>query len=192
MVALPPGRGRGATGSWLGGLAAYAVAVPVGTVLTSTMLHVIGRLVWQPPLQLVGLVALVTAFSVGGIMPLPLPTSTWVLPQSWSRFGHPAYAGLFGGLLGLGVVTVISSAGFYAILAYGLTAPYLHGALPVFLVFGVARVLPIVALAIIPLRREVQVHEYLERTSELAKLILPLELALLSAAGVLFLMPGAK
>lgn len=189
MIALPPGRGRGAARKWLSGVVAYAVAAPAGAALTGLILHLTGAVAGRPPVQAVGLLAVLAALSGSGLVRFPLPTSTWALPQRWSRFGHAGYAGLFGVLLGLGVVTVASSVGLYALLAFALAEPRINLVLLVFVTFGLARALPLISSSMGGTLLKLQQHDVLERLSACARWALPVEIALLTATAVLFLLP---
>ncbi|MGH2442583.1 MAG: hypothetical protein ACRDFX_05415 [Chloroflexota bacterium] len=161
----------------------------LAAVFMGAILYLLGRGIWRLPLRIVAPVALVSSLKVSGLLPLPFPRSTWVLPQRWAGLGHSVYAALFGGFLGLGVVTIVPSEGIYTLLAYGLAAPRLLAGCAVFFAFGAARTLPLLLLAGVPRLRKDPLHESLERVSTAAKLLLPAETVLLAAAGILFLTP---
>jgi hypothetical protein len=109
--------------------------------------------------------------------------------KKWGRFGHTTYAALFGGILGLGVLTTIPSVGFYALLAWGLVAARWHYVWPVFVAFGVTRALPLLLLAIAAQQRREYPARVLERFNRLATLAFSGDIALLTAIGVLFVLP---
>ena len=169
----------------MSGLAAYVIALPAGSLIAGGTLHLIGVIGRQPPLTLVGLVAVANALGGSGVLPLSFPQIRWAVPRRWSGYGHTAYSALFGGILGLGVFTTAASFGLCTLLAYGLAAPDMQLVWPVFLAFGISRALPLlyVALAV----RQRRLHDSVQGVSALARLALPAEIAVLGAVGLLFL-----
>jgi hypothetical protein len=136
------------------------------------------------------MVALAGALLGMRVVRLPMIESRWALPQRWAGYGHNTYAALFGLILGAGIFTAISSAGFYTLLAYGLEAPKLGLVWPVFLAFGAARYLPLLLVAVSPPGRQGQLHVALQWVSSLANLALPIEVMALAAIGVAFVTAG--
>jgi hypothetical protein len=79
--------------------------------------------------------------TLGGVSP---PTSRWRVPRGWAYAGDLPYSALFGVILGVGVLTLVGSYGFFVILlgsAYGGLA----WAIPSFSAFAFARMLPTVS-----------------------------------------------
>jgi formate-dependent nitrite reductase membrane component NrfD len=135
-------------------------------------------------------VALLALVWTTGALSWRPPSSRWAVPQAWARFGHAAYAGLFGLILGLGVLTAAASTGLYAMMAYAWAAPAWWSPWIVFLCFGICRSLPVPLLAMIVRRRGQHPHELLEALSKVAASIRPVEAALLAAIGVGFILGG--
>lgn len=188
MIAPPPGRGRRARRAWALGITAYLLALPAGALVVGFSLHLLVNIFGHLPLWVVGIAALTSALIGGGVVPIRLPESGWRIPQSWVRFGHAAYAALFGGILGLGFLTAIPSIGFYALLAWGLAAPGWQAVVPVFGAFGVSRALPLLFSAMGAKRRQGYPDEELDQLEKLAnRVVFPMEVILLAAIGTLLL-----
>lgn len=183
-------RGPGIGRQWLGGIIAYAIAVPVGATVTTIPLHLVGWLLGRPPIQAVGATALAMALIGSKVLPLPLPQSQWQVPKSWARFGHTAFAALFGGVLGLGVLTAISAPGFFALLMWGLAATHWEDVWPVFAAFGVGRVIPLLALAFTLKQSPDYPVRIVEGSNAIAKVAFHGEAMLLAAITVLLLHPA--
>jgi hypothetical protein len=110
-----------------------------GSALTAAVLAATARLLGPLPAGAVSAVCLLAAVALRGSRWLRLPGSHWVVPWSWARFGHTGHAALFGLALGAGVVTLLPSAGWYALLAVAQAAPPWWAAFAVLLSFGAAR-----------------------------------------------------
>jgi hypothetical protein len=174
---------------WSSGVIVYALALPTGALLVGYLLHLAANSLGHLPAGPLGTVALVSAVIGTGVVPMRLPESRWRIPRSWARFGHAAYSGLFGGILGLGVFTAIPSVGFYALLAWGVTAESWHAVAPVFGAFGLARILPLVVAMVGAKRRGEYPDEELDALEKLSKQVfLPLEVVLLAALGASLLL----
>jgi hypothetical protein len=190
MIGSPPSvRGLRANLGWGSGVAVYLVTVLVGSMAIGTILNLCGRLLWHPAAQVVGVIALGSAGIGSGLVRIRLPESTWQVPQSWRRFGHTAYAALFGGILGIGVATAVSSIGLYTLLAWSETATRAADVWQVFIMFGAARGLPLLAMTLMARGRKQYPSSEVARFDSLARRIVPLELATLTAIGALFLLP---
>lgn len=164
---------------------AYVVALLIGAVILAALLYLVGRLAGHPPLAAVGTIALISAGVGSTRLAARLPTSTWQVPRSWARFGHTAFAAVFGGILGLGFVTVMPSIGFYTLVAWALTAPRWHDVWPVFVAFGGARALLLPLIALRAQWRGEDAGAGLERFRVLADCTYSGEIALLTTIGVL-------
>jgi sulfite exporter TauE/SafE len=118
----------------LGGVGAAldAVLAPSGTVVAVVA-------------ALLGLVGLAFELHVGGLI---LPTVRRQVDENWlSRYRAWVYAGGFGLQLGLGVVTVVTTATVYLTWAFALLSGSLVGGLAIGVTFGIARALPMVLVA---------------------------------------------
>jgi len=164
---------------------AYLISVPVGALAGATLLHVAARLLIQPAPQFVGAVALVCAGVGSGIVPLRLPSRNWFIPRAWGRYGRTVYAGLFGGILGLGVLTVIPSIGFYTLLMWALVAP-MRDVWLVFAAYGLARAIPLPVVVATRLRGD-DPASALDHIGYFAARAVPIEIALLGAVAIILL-----
>lgn len=188
MIAPPPVRRH--EREWWMRIGAYATTVPAGAVSAGFLLHLAGRVFWHTPMPVIGVLALVTAMIGSGILPVRLPSSRWLVPDSWARFGQTAFSGLFGAALGLHVLTSISSNGSYFLLAWATTAAPWSSVWPVFFTFGVARSLPLVLIAFAARARRQYPAELLASFTRWTLLGLPGEIILLSALSILLLLPA--
>lgn len=188
MVAPPPGWGSRTKRTWAFGIVAYLLALPIGAVAFGSLLYLLVSVFGRLPMQVVGAVALTSVIVGSGLASVRLPQSSWRIPQSWARFGHATYAGLFGGILGLGILTAIPSIGFYTLLVWGLASPSWQAAVAIFGAFGVARALPLLFSAMSAKRRGGYPDEELDGLEKPAKKVaFPAEVFLLGMIGIDFL-----
>jgi hypothetical protein len=119
------------------------------------------------------------------LVPDVLPSSGWRIPREWGWLGRRRHAAIFGGILGLSAFTALPSVSLYALLAWAATAGSWRDVLLVFVGYGLSRAAP-VALA---LSRPAYAGELVvvEGAAVVARLVRPLEGALLVALGVLLL-----
>lgn len=102
------------------------------------------------------------------------------------------YSGVFGGILGAGILTALPSVGFYALLAWGLAATSWQPVVMVFGAFSAGRGLPFLLAAVSAARRGAYPDEELAGFGRLAERVaLPLELALLAAISTLLLLASS-
>lgn len=190
MIAPPPGWGSRTTRTWWFGILAYLVALPAGALIFGISLHLLADAFGHPPLWVVGIVALASAAVGGGIVPIRILGRGWRIPQTRARFGHVAYAALFGGILGVGFLTAVPSIGFYAFVAWGLAAPGWESVVLVFGAFGVGRSVPLLSSALNSKKRGEYPDEELDRFDDLALKAFFVELFLLSLVGSALLLWG--
>jgi hypothetical protein len=119
------------------------------------------------------------------LVPNVLPSSGWRIPREWGWIGRTKHAAVFGGILGLSAFTALPSVSLYALLAWAATTSSWRDVLLVFLGYGLSRAAP-VALA---LSRPAYAGDIVvvEGAAVAARLLRPLESALLVALGVLLL-----
>lgn len=172
-------------------MVAYLLSVPVGALVIGSLLFVARRMLGTAPAATVGWVALATMASASGLLPVRFPQSKWQVPREWLRFGWVAFTALFGFMLGTGVMTAIASPGFYVLLAWGLAVSHWDSLWPVFMSFGVARALPLLIVALGVVNVENRPHRMFEWSNEMAKAAFSIQLALLAALTVMFLVSGA-
>jgi hypothetical protein len=184
VIAAPPVRGFRSRFERLRGVSIYVVAAVGGALLTGLVFYLAGRVLSHRPMQLIALVALVATMSVTGLF--HLPESRWRVPRSWGRFGHTMFAALFGVVLGLGVLTAVSSAGYYVLLAWAVLVPSWSYVWPTFVAFGVGRAIPLVLIAVLSGGQEGRLPSVLQQMRARAQALVYVEAALLVAVAVLF------
>ena len=122
MIAPPSVRGQKRHSSWPTTLAPYSFAVVAGALATAALVRLGAALLGDVPAAVAGAVALASALAAAAA-PDFFPSSAWRVPRTWGwRFGSRGYVMLFGGILGLGLLTAVPSISFYTLVAWGLTA----------------------------------------------------------------------
>lgn len=142
LTSITPLGERGRGNRWAVTTTAYAVGCALGGATTGLVLGGVGALLPPlPVLLLAGAACLLAA--AADLVPGRLPVGRRQVDEQWlGRYRGWVYGLGFGYQLGLGVVTVVTSAATVAVLAVALlTRSPLLGAL-VGLVFGSARALP--------------------------------------------------
>jgi hypothetical protein len=110
--------------SWSRLIGVYTLSQIAGACLTGLLLGGIGLLLralirWESA-TLTPLFTMLAAFGALSdlkLLPLPLPSRCWQVPQSWKRFSPGIMASCFGFGIGVGVLTRIPFASFYLVLA---------------------------------------------------------------------------
>jgi hypothetical protein len=142
LTSITPLGERGRGNRWAVTTTAYAVGCALGGATTGMVLGAVGALLPPLPVLLVaGAVCLLAA--AADVVPGRRPMGRRQVDERWlGRYRGWVYGLGFGVQLGLGVVTVVTSAATFAVLAVALlTQSPTAGAL-VGLVFGAARALP--------------------------------------------------
>jgi hypothetical protein len=119
-----------------------------GAIVGGAGWHLLGVLIGHPPRWMLGALAAAMAVVAAGLLPVHLDGSRWRVPREWSDLGSVWYAGIFGAALGTGLVTALASPGLYVLFAWGLTAATWSAVWPVFLAFGIGRVLPFATIGL--------------------------------------------
>ena len=142
LTSITPLGERGRGNRWAVTTTAYAVGCALGGATTGLLLGGLGALLPPLPVLLVAGAACLLAAGAD-LAPGRLPVGRRQVDERWlGRYRGWVYGVGFGYQLGLAVVTVVSSAATFAVLAVALlTQSPLAGAL-VGLVFGAARALP--------------------------------------------------
>ena len=124
--------------------ACYVGASVVGGASMGGLLGAVGELAFPPLPLLAAAVLLVCAFAdLTGLM----PRGRRQVDEDWlTRYRGWVYGSGFGFQLGLGVVTIVTSAATYAVLALALLAGSFGVGLAVGATFGLVRALPLLAL----------------------------------------------
>src|SRR5690349_12610895 len=105
----------------VGAAAAHTAAILAGSAFVATVLVLTARTAGALPPAAVAAVCLAAATAVAtGVR---VPGSRWMVPREWARFGAAGHAACFGFALGTGVMTLLPSAAFYALLAAAEAAP---------------------------------------------------------------------
>jgi hypothetical protein len=142
LTSITPLGERGRGNRWAVTTTAYAVGCALGGATTGLVLGAVGALLPPLPVLLVAGAACLAA-ALADAVPGRLPVGRRQVDERW--LGHYrgwVYGVGFGFQLGLGFVTIVTSAATFAVLAVALlTQSTLAGAL-VGLVFGAARALP--------------------------------------------------
>jgi len=144
LTSITPLGERGRGNRWAVTMTAYAVASLLGGATTGLVLGAVGSLLPAlPVLLLAGLVCLAAA--VADLAPWRLPGGHRQVDEDWlTRYRGWVYG--FGYQLGLGVVTVVTSAATYALLALAVLTGSPAAGLALGAVFGLARALPALVL----------------------------------------------
>ena len=187
LTSITPLGERGRGNRWAVTTTAYAVGCLLGGATTGLVLGAVGSaLPTLPVLLLAGLVCLAAALADTTLR--RVPGGHRQVDEAWlDRYRGWVYGVGFGYQLGLGVVTVVTSAATYAVLALALLTQSVLGGLLVGAVFGVVRAAPALALG------RAQTHEQLLGTARGLERQAPsfarLTAALLAAAGAVLLTP---
>ncbi|MCW2613892.1 MAG: hypothetical protein JWN08_886 [Frankiales bacterium] len=146
LTSITPLGERGRGNRWAVTTTAYAVGCLLGGATTGLLLGSIGALLPAlPGLVLGGLVLLAAA--AADLAPGRLPGGHRQVDEDWlTRYRGWVYGAGFGYQLGLGVVTVVTSAATYAVLALALLTQSAVAGLLVGAVFGAARAVPALTL----------------------------------------------
>lgn len=191
MIASPSVRGYRSRSQRMRGIVAYVVAVLSAAMATGLLFFALGRFLWQRPLQIVAFVALGSALISSGLVPVRSPQSPWRIPKSWNRFGPTTFAALFGFVLGLGFLTVVSSSGYYVLLVWAAMSPAWSDVWPAFVAFGAGRVMPLILAAILAGEPESrQLQRVLQKMRSAAPTMVYLEISLLVAVSAVVLVPN--
>jgi len=146
LTSITPLGERGRGNRWAVTMTAYAVGSLLGGATTGLVLGAVGSLLPAlPVLLLAGLVCLAAA--VADLGPRRLPGGHRQVDEDWlTRYRGWVYGFGFGYQLGLGVVTVVTSAATYALLALAVLSGSPVVGLALGAAFGLARALPALVL----------------------------------------------
>ena len=142
LTSITPLGERGRGNRWAVTTTAYAVGCALGGATTGLVLGSVGALLPAlPVLLLAGVLCLLAA--AADLAPGRLPVGRRQVDERWlGRYRGWVYGVGFGYQLGLGVVTVVTSAATFAVLAVALLTQSPVAGAVVGLVFGSARALP--------------------------------------------------
>ncbi len=187
MIAESPGWGPLDKRTWVGGLFAYPIGLLAGGLAMGAALRLLGSLVpGALPLWPLAVVAVALALIAVRVIPIQLRGSLWRVPQSWYRFGAVSYALGFGVTMGTGVMTALSSPGYYLLLIWGLIAGGWATVLSVFAAFAVGRAAAFLVVALVAYRQDRSAGDLLDQADVLAGRLAPVEAAVLVALAVLW------
>lgn len=97
-------------------LSLHGLATLVGSSVLFVGLHAVSPVRGNSfGLVLLAVIAMLCALFVLPVMPIALTGSPWRVPRTWGNKGIVPYATLFGLALGTGVMTALTSPGFYAL-----------------------------------------------------------------------------
>jgi hypothetical protein len=124
----------------------HTVALLAGATVTASALVVLRLVAGPAPVPVVAAVCIAAALAtVAGVR---IPTSRWMVPREWARFGTTGHAALFGFSLGTGVATLLPSAAMYALLVAAESAPSPSRSYALVLTFAAARALMVPFLTV--------------------------------------------
>jgi hypothetical protein len=155
-------------------------------LLVGSLLHLAVGFVEPVPRTVAAVLFLLSAGAVAGVWPR-FPTSRWRVPRIWAKHGETAYAAVFGFILGVGFVTASPSPGLVAVAVGVMTLGSWNEASLVFVAFALARMTPLVAVAISAARRQ-GAFDLLERFGSLAVGFASVEVVVLLAAAAGFML----
>jgi len=163
LTSITPLGERGRGNRWAVTTTAYAAGCLLGGAVTGLALGALGSLLPDlPALALAGATCLLAAaadLATAG-RSRRLPGGRRQVDRSWlDRYRGWVYGAGFGVQLGLGVVTIVTSAATYAVLVLSLLTQSVLGGLAVGAAFGLARAVPAVLLG------RSQTHEELRATA---------------------------
>jgi hypothetical protein len=117
------------------------------------------------------------------LLPAP-PSSPWRVPRGWNTVGQTRFALVFGLILGFGLLTAVSTAGFYVVVLFALYAEP-SAAVLVIMAFIVGRAVPS-HIAVLPAFRA-DVTMFTWRLARVLRALRPAEAAPLVALAVALL-----
>ncbi len=149
LTSITPLGERGRGQRWPVTISAYVLGCLLGGATTGLLLGTVGAVLPRLPgpvaLALAGLACLLAA--AADLAPRRLPGGHRQVDEDWlTRYRGWVYGLGYGYQLGLGVVTVVTSAATYAVLALTLLSQSLWVGLALGAVFGGARCVPALAL----------------------------------------------
>lgn len=145
LTSITPLGERGRGNRWAVTTTAYAVGCLLGGATTGAVLGAVGALLPALPALLLGGVVLLLAAVVDLVG--RVPGGSRQVDEDWlTRYRGWVYGVGFGYQLGLGVVTVVTSAATYAVLALAVLTQSVGAGLLLGAVFGVARAVPALLL----------------------------------------------
>ncbi len=146
LTSITPLGERGRGNRWAVTTTAYAAGCLLGGATTGVVLGALGAVLPDlPALLLAGLVCLLAA--AVDLAPVRVPSGRRQVDEDWlTRYRGWVYGLGFGYQLGLGVVTVVTSAATYALLALALLTQSAAAGLLLGAVFGLTRALPALRL----------------------------------------------
>jgi hypothetical protein len=167
---------------------AYVAGSLMGSACTGITCVLIGALAGPLPSALVGSLCLCAAVAI--LTNVPTVTANWMVPREWARFGYVGYAAAFGATLGAGLITVVPSAGFWALLAFAEAAKPATTAVAVLMIFGLVRGLLMLAIVIPYIASGVWRPDPVETAMRTRRVARDGAVLLLSALGAAVLLPG--
>jgi len=176
------GRARG-THRWVSTTLAYflgsiGAAIPFGAAIALLGKPVATHLSERAAEGLGGVVALAWGLAEWGWLPLPRPQRHEQVPAGWRALLAPEVTGgLYGAMLGIGVLTRIAFASFYVLVAWTLLSGTLARGALIFGAFALARAIPVMLLS--PFLR----HD--EMAFQFARKLMPLQRPLSRLTGLI-------
>jgi hypothetical protein len=153
LASITPLGERGRRNRWSVTAGAYMVGVVAGGAALGAAAGLIGRalavLAWPSPSQRLLITGILTATALALDLPvagLRLPTIRRQVNEDWlATYRGWVYGFGFGIQLGVGLVTIVSTAAVYLAVAVAFLSGSVTGGLLIGAVFGLARALPLLA-----------------------------------------------
>jgi len=151
LSSITPLGERGRNNRWWVTVTAYVAGSTMGGAAIGALLGTVGAVVPRAPLAALGVLAAVASLGLlaeAGVGGLRLPTNHRQVNERWlDTYRGWVYGVGFGFQLGLGVVTIVTSAITYLALAAALLVHSTAGGVAVGTAFGLARALPVLLTA---------------------------------------------
>jgi len=165
-------------------LGSTAAAIPFGAAIALLGQPVATHLDQRAAEGIGGIAALAWGLAEWGWLRLPRPQRHEQVPAGWRALLAPEVTGgLYGAMLGIGVLTRIAFASFYVLVAWTLLSGTIAGGALIFGAFAIARALPATLLS--PFLR----HD--EVAFQLAQRLMPLQRPLMRLTGLVLVVMAA-
>ena len=188
LTSITPLGERGRGNRWAVTTTAYAVGCALGGATTGLVLGTVGALLPSLPVLLVAGAACLLA-AAADLAPGRLPVGRRQVDERWLGLYRGWVYGLgFGYQLGLGVVTIVTSAATFAVLAVALLTQSPVAGAVVGLVFGAARALP--ALLVRRVDSPERLRELARRVEQRSRAAARTTVAALAAGGTVLVAGG--
>lgn len=145
---------------YLAKLAGYTASLALASMFTGAASALLGRfgasILGEGAVTLAAAAASIGLVGWDSVRPAatacPL-SSHWQVPQGWAVYGSPWYELMFGGVLGIGFITVVPFVGYYVLLIAVMASGSVTMGVIALAVYGLARALPMLTAPLLMHRR---------------------------------------